>query len=443
MRIIDTDKEIAKQDFLNRRKKFFAQMQNDEIAMVFAATKKIKTNDVHYKFRQDNNFWYLTGFPEYNAIAVFFKTKDKEEYWLFCQEINHLQTIWDGKVIGCSKAKELYGVDKTFRLDEFKYGFNKLMNGSKTQSLIEEHEIEECRLNTFHGREILKDKWLDNKNFKLIDHLAIIHSLRLEKDAKEIEMLQQAVDLSVEAHIKAMQFSKPGVNEYEVAAILSHEFNRHNCEHAYLPIVAAGINANTLHYIANSSELEDGDLILIDSGAEYQNYASDITRTFPINGKFTKEQKIIYQLVLEMQETGFKAVKPGVAWNEIQDQIIRVLVEGLINLKILTGKVEDQLENGSYKQFYPHSFGHWLGLDVHDVGKYINGESFIKLREGMVLTVEPGVYISKDMAGVDNKWHNISIRIEDDVVVTKDGCDVLSKNLPKTIEDIENCCKRN
>ncbi|NQY41931.1 MAG: aminopeptidase P N-terminal domain-containing protein [Legionellales bacterium] len=450
---INLEQKIHQEQFQARREKFFSKMNTDEIAVIVSGTQKVRTNDVHYKFRQNNNFWYLTGFPECNAIVVFIKQNKKNKYWLFCQEIDELHSIWDGEVIGTNRAKKIYKPDRVFPILEFWYGYKKLLNPTEAPNMIDENDKKEIFSASPRGWDILDEHWLDNDSLglkRVEDVNEIIHSLRLIKDKLEIAMIQKAVDLSVKAHKKAMKFTcreicnSSDIYEYQVEATITHKFNSNNCDHAYSPIVAGGGNANTLHYIANNSKLIDGDLILIDAGAEYENYASDITRTFPVNGKFTLEQKNIYNLVLKMQETGLEMIKPGAIWQEIQDKIIKELVNGLIKLKILSGKVEEIIENKEYRKFYPHSFGHWLGLDVHDVGGYFSTSNKpIALVEGMVLTVEPGIYISENIAGVDKKWHNIAVRIEDDVVVTRDGCDVLSKKLPKSVSEIERWCDNN
>jgi Xaa-Pro aminopeptidase len=265
-----------------------------------------------------------------------------------------------------------------------------------------------------------------------------IHEMRLIKSPAEIALMRKAAEISAQAHIRAMQFCKPGVNEYQLEAEIMYEFQRNGARHpAYTSIVGGGANACILHYISNNEKVKDGELVLIDAGAEYNYYAADITRTFPANGRFSVEQRAIYELVLKSQLAAIKAVRPGAAWPSMQAAIVKVLTQGLIDLGILKGRLNDLIAKEAYFPFYMHKSGHWLGLDVHDAGRYKIDGKWRTLKPGMVLTVEPGIYISADIPGVHKRWHNIGVRIEDDVLVTAKGCDILSRDVPKSVADIE------
>lgn len=425
-----------------RRQELFAKMQINDVVVLFAHPVYYRSNDVNFHFRQNSDFWYLTGFPEQDAIAVLYKHVDGEEFWLFCQEQDPHLERWNGKIIGPVSAKNNYLATKTFTLADFNLGMKILLNPHALQqtNVTDGAQLRELFFSKHENGYItaltkLQADWGADCDINILDYRSLLTSQRMVKETAEINLIQQAVDISVGAHLQVMQNVCPNLYEYEVAAIFAYELQRRNCQHAYPSIVAGGENGCVLHYIINDSVLKDGDLLLIDAGSEYQNYASDITRTIPVNGTFSKEQALVYQVVLNAQETAIAAIKPGVAWQAIADLIVTELTTGLLELGLLTGTVVENIAQKNYLQFYPHSYGHMLGLDVHDSCKKMDAE--LLLEPGMVFTVEPGIYISRELTTVENRWHGIAVRIEDNVVVTDDGCKVLSAALPKEIAKIE------
>ncbi len=388
-----------KTEFLNRRVKLLQQIGEGNIGVISAAPEQLRNGDAHYPYRQDSFFYYVTGFSEPEAVAVFIPGRAEGEYILFNRPPDRAKEVWNGVRVGQENACLQYGADQAFSILEFE----KLLT-----------ELQEGR--------------------KLVDIKPMIAEMRLYKSEAEIAFMRRAAEISMQAHRRAMQVCRPGLMEYELEAELEYEFTRQGSRSpAYPSIVAGGKHACILHYTANDDELKEEEFVLIDAGCEYHYYASDITRTFPVNGHFTESQRIVYELVLKAQLSGIAEIKPGTPNPLIQETVIQVITEGLLGLGILQ-------ENGdtTYKDFYMHGAGHWLGLDVHDVGgyKYTNDEPRI-LEPGMTLTIEPGIYIAANSSGVDPRWWNIGIRIEDDVLVTNDGCEVLTAALPKTIKEIE------
>lgn len=430
---------INKQEFSRRRKALMGMMEPNSIAILPAAQEKPRSRDTEFLFRQDSDFYYLTGFDEPNAVLVLIPGRDHGECVLFCRERDREKEIWDGYRAGPEGAIEKYGADDAFPIDDI----DEILSG-----LIEGRQ----RMYYAMGKDPNFDKrvmeWVNRIRAKVragasppgefldLDHL--LHDMRLFKSAAEIRIMEESADISCGAHIRAMQACKPGLYEYQLEAEIKHECGMRGArEQAYNPIVGGGKNGCILHYVENSDKLKDGDLVLIDAGGEYEHYASDITRTFPVNGKFTKEQAAIYQIVLDAQDAAIEKVKPGNHWNEPHDASVETITAGLIGLGLIDGDLQDAIDRGAYKEFYMHRIGHWLGMDVHDVGDYRVGDEWRVLEPGMVMTVEPGIYISPDNEKVSKKWRGIGIRIEDDVLITKDGCQVLTEKAPKTIKDIE------
>lgn len=426
-------------NFAARRKRLMQWMGENSIAILPAASEKIRSRDVHYHFRQDSDFWYLTGFNEPQAVVVLIPGRKHGEFILFNREKDPLQETWHGKRLGQEAAMQQLGADDAFPITDIDDILPGLME-SKDRIYFELGVNPEFDQQILEWRNQLSNA--QNKSGarpgEMIDLKHHLHEMRLIKTQAEIQRIRFAANAAAKAHKALMLACRPGKNEQDMEAELQYHYALNGCRFAAYPsIVAAGDNANILHYIDNDAVLEDGDLLLTDAGCEYENYASDISRTIPINGRFSKEQAQLYDLVLKAQLAAIEMIKPGNHWNDIHDKAVEVITQGLIDLKILKGSLEANLAKETYKEFYMHKTGHWLGLDVHDVGDYqVHGQSRL-LEAGMVLTVEPGIYIAKSNTKVAQKWRGIGIRIEDDVAVTKNGYDVLSKAVPKEREQIE------
>nr|PZN78372.1 MAG: Xaa-Pro aminopeptidase [Pseudomonadota bacterium] len=429
---------MPKEEFARRRRQLMRLMGRDAIAIVPAAPIRHRNGDVEYPYRQDSDFFYLTGFPEPEAVAVLVPGREQAEYVLFVRERDPARETWDGKRAGPEGATRDYGADDAFPITDIDEILPGLMeNRTAVYYAMGVHPefdqrvvgwVNQLRAQAKHGRH-------PPHEFVALDH--ILHDMRLYKSRAELALMREAARIAAQAHIRAMRFCRPGVHEYEVMAELVHEFRRHNADPAYHPIVGGGANACILHYRENDQVLRDGDLLLIDAGCEYQCYASDITRTFPVNGRFTPEQRAVYEIVLEANLAAIAKVKPGNHWNEPHDAAVRVITQGLVKLGLLKGRVSALEREGAYRRFFMHRTGHWLGMDVHDVGDYKVGDEWRVLEPGMVLTIEPGIYIPAHLRGVPRRFRNIGIRIEDDVVVTRDGAEVLTSDVPKDPDEIE------
>lgn len=413
-------------------------MGDDSIAIIPTASEQIRNRDVLFPFRPDSDFYYLTGYPEPEAVAMLIPGRVKGEYVLFCRERDEKMEIWNGRRAGLEGAVEIYGADDAFPIEDL----DDILPG-----LLEDREMIYYTLGNdqnFDQRVVGWVKQVRDKvrtgvhapdEFISLNH--ILHDMRLYKSRQEIKAIRHAAKISSMAHKRAMQVCRPGMAEYQIEAELVHEFMLHGSRYpAYPPIVGGGENSCILHYTENSDELQDGDVLLIDAGAEYEGYASDITRTFPVNGCFSGEQRAIYDVVLAAQLAAIEQVRPGNHWNDPHDAAVEVITEGLLELGILKGRKRTLIRENAYGRYFMHRTGHWLGMDVHDVGDYKVEGDWRMLEPGMVLTVEPGLYFSP-VRGLARKWWDIGVRIEDDVLVTKDGHDVLSKELPKTADEIE------
>ncbi len=419
-----------------RRKQLQALMQQG-IAIIPSAPEVVRNGDAHYDYRHDSSLYYLTGFSEPEAVLVVIAGEMPQSI-LFCRDKNPEREVWDGFRYGPEAAHAHFGLDAAYSMATLDDKLLELMGNQATLYYPLGADVQwDARV--IRLREAVKAKARNGVRApsEIRDVREPLNEMRLFKDGHEQTLMQRAATISCEAHRRAMRFTRPGQFEYEVEAELLHEFCRHGARHpAYTSIVAGGVNGCTLHYVGNDARLNDGDLLLIDAGCEFAGYAADITRTFPVNGKFSAPQRDVYEVVLAAQAAAIDAVQPGRLWNAPHEAALRVLAQGFVDLKLCQGSVEGVLESESYKQFYMHRTGHWLGMDVHDVGEYKVADQWRPLQAGMVLTVEPGCYIRPSDKVPRALW-NIGIRIEDDVLVTAQGNAVLTQAAPKTISEIE------
>jgi Xaa-Pro aminopeptidase len=426
-------------EFKQRRKQLARRIKKKSVALIASASASVRNRDVEYPYRQDSDFHYLTGFDEPEAVAVFAPGRKQGEYILFCREFDREKAIWTGRHAGLEGARNAFGADEAFPIDELDKVLPGLLENRERVYFPIGHDPKIDR-QVFSAVNNVRAKVRTGVRapFEFVSLEHLLHEQRLIKTSHEIQLMQKAAEVSVRAHKRAMSVCKPGKYEYEIEAELLYEFTRHGMRApAYPCIVAGGHNACVLHYTENKDVLKDGDLLLIDAGAEYENYAADITRTFPINGRFSESQRLLYDLVLEAQLDAIEQVRAGNRWNAPHDAAVHTLTKGLVKLGLLEGRVSKLIKDEAYKKFYMHRTGHWLGMDVHDVGEYRSDGEWRSLEPGMVLTVEPGLYVAPDCHDVDPKWRGIGIRIEDDVLVTKDGCEILTAGLPKTVAEIE------
>ncbi|MGE8220367.1 MAG: aminopeptidase P N-terminal domain-containing protein [Stenotrophomonas acidaminiphila] len=429
---------IAAAEYAHRRRQLMEAAGDDAILVLPAAPERVRSNDTHYPYRQDSDFWYLCGFPEPEAVLVLIPGRRHGETILFCRERDPEREAWDGPREGQEGAVARYGMDDAYPIEDLDDILPGLLEG---RSRVYYHFgrdadfdlkligwVNRVRSQVRHGAQ-------PPHEFLELGHL--LHEQRLFKSPAEIALMQHAADISVRAHRAAMRIARAGIAEYELQAELEREFRRHDACPAYNSIVGAGANACVLHYRANNGGSGDGDLVLVDAGAEYRGYASDITRTFPVSGRFSREQRALHDLVLAAQAAALEQAQPGIAYEEGHLAAVEVLTEGLLRLGLLKGDLEENLIEGHYKRFYRHKTGHWLGLDVHDVGDYkLAGESRL-LEAGMVFTIEPGLYVSPDDTSVAPRWRGIGIRIEDDVLITAEGHRVLTGALERSADQIE------
>ncbi|MDE2599730.1 MAG: aminopeptidase P N-terminal domain-containing protein [Rhodocyclaceae bacterium] len=407
------------------------------IAIVPTAPEQTRNRDAHFPYRADSYALYLSGFTEPEAVVVLI-AGDKPQSLLFCRDKNEEREIWDGYRYGPAAAADAFGFDAAYSIGELDAKLIELMANQPALYYAIGHDAGwDARITQALNGVRAQARAGKRAPEAIRDIRALLDAQRLFKDDFEIALMRRAGEISGEAHKRAMRATKPGRYEYEIEAELLHEFRRQGCQApAYTSIVAGGKNACVLHYVENDQRLNDGDLLLIDAGGELDGYASDITRTFPVNGKFSGAQRDVYQLVLDAQAAAIAATVPGNTFHDPHDAAVKVLAQGMLDLKLLTGTLDEVLEQEGYKRFYMHRTGHWLGLDVHDAGEYKDGEDWKKLQPGMVLTVEPGCYI-RPADDVPAAFHNIGIRIEDDALVTADGCDIITQSTPKTIAEIE------
>ena len=426
--------------YAQRRARLLEKMQRG-IAIIPTAPEVARNGDTHYEYRYDSNFYYLSGFTEPEAVLVLVAGQDSHsqpQTILFCREKNPEREVWDGFRVGPDAAKERFGFDAAYSIAQLDEKLAELLGNQPALFYSVGHDAAwDQRILKLRGEVQAKARSGIRAPDEIHDVRMLLNEMRLFKDEHELAVMRRAAEISSQAHRRAMQFTRPGQFEYQVEAELLHEFCRHGARHpAYPSIVAGGANACVLHYVGNNAALRDGDLLLIDAGCELDGYASDITRTFPVNGCFSAAQKDIYEIVLAAQVAAIAVACPGNSWDAPHDAALRVLAQGFIDLKLCEGSVDTVLGSESYKRFYMHRTGHWLGMDVHDVGDYKVGENWRMLQPGMVFTVEPGCYI-RPADDVPQALWNIGVRIEDDVAITAQGSEVLTATAPKTVAEIE------
>lgn len=425
-------------EYQQRRIQLASSLQQNSVAIIPAAREVYRNGDAHYRFRQDSSFYYLTGFHEPDAVLII-QSGRTDDSILFTRPNNPAQEQWTGKRLGITHACYMLGVAQALAIDVFDEQLPELLaNLEAVYYAFGTYPEYEEKLHATIARLKSGVRRGIKAPGAVLDLTPILSEMRLFKSENEMALMRQAAEISVAAHRRAMQVCRQVQWEYELEAEILYEFTRRGSRSpAYDCIVGSGERACILHYTANNGRLKSGDLVLIDAGAEYHNYAADITRTFPVNGQFTPAQRDIYQLVLSAQQAGIACIKPGISWDSIQKTMLKILTAGLVDLGILQGDVDILLSEEAYKPYYMHNSGHWLGLDVHDAGYYKVNQMWRTLQPGMVLTVEPGLYLSDDIPDLDPYWHNIGVRIEDDILVTEDGYENLTAALPKTIQDIE------
>jgi Xaa-Pro aminopeptidase len=429
---------IKPAEFARRRRQLMRMADDDAILILPASPERVRSHDTHYPYRQDSDFWYLSGFPEPEAVLVLVPGRAHGEVLMFCRERDPEREAWDGPRAGPEGAVDEHGMDDAYPIADLDEILPGLLEG---RSRVYYHFgrdtefdlkligwVNRVRSQVRHGAQ-------PPHEFLELGHL--LHELRLFKSAAELKLMRRSAAIACEAQLAAMRATRPGGHEYEVEAALQHTWRRHDAVAAYEPIVGAGANACVLHYRANKAPLADGDLLLCDAGAEYAGYASDITRTWPVNGRYSKEQRALYDIVLDAQHAALEQAAPGRPWILGHEAAVEVLAEGLLLLGLLKGSLKSALQSGAYRRFYMHKTGHWIGLDVHDVGEYKVAGEYRELEPGMVFTIEPGLYIPPGSKGVPAKYQGIGIRIEDDVAITKTGHEVLTDAVPKDADAVE------
>jgi len=428
---------MKKTEFQRRRRQLMKMIGDDGVAIVCSAPVRIRSRDTEHRYRQDSDFYYLTGFPEPDAVAVLAPGRDNGDYLLFCRERDSERERWDGYRAGPDGAIAEYDAADAFPIDDI----DDILPG-----IMESRRCVFYTMGAYADFDARITEWVKSlrrqgssgaqtpHEFIALDHL--LHDMRLYKSRAEVAAMRRAARVATDGHLAVMRETGPGRYEFELEAALIHAFRGNNACHAYSPIVGGGANSCVLHYVDNSQPLQDGDLVLIDAGCELDFYASDITRTLPVNGRYSPEQRAVYDIVLEAQLAAIDKVRPGNHWNDPHDAAVKVITRGLKKLGLLDGTLPRLIKDGAYREYFMHRTGHWLGIDVHDVGDYKVGDEWRQLESGMVMTVEPGIYLSPSRK-LPARFRNIGVRIEDDVAVTSSGHDVLSKHLPKEADEIE------
>ncbi len=430
---------MNRQEFLRRRRQLFKRMAEGSVAIVPAAPHQLRNRDVEYPYHPEADFYYLTGFSEPDAVLVMRKVGRKRESILFCRERDPKIEQWSGEHLGTERALTVLRLTAAWPIDAWQERLEELLLGSGQLylNLGEESELEQGilrQLKRFRQRN--RAGVVFPQVVQALDPL--LHEMRLIKSPAELQVMRKASTITAQAHCHAMLQCRAGMKEQQLEGEILHSFAMQGSRTvAYDSIVAGGNNACTLHYVRNEDRLKEGDLVLIDAGAEWDGYAADITRTFPVSGSFTPPQRQLYEVVLAAQQAAFRQIRPGKRWDAPHRAAVRAITKGLLALKILKGDLGTLIKEERYKPFYMHQTGHWLGMDVHDVGQYKVGGKWRLLEPGMVMTVEPGLYIPQGMKGVARKWQGIGIRIEDDVVVTETGCEVMTAAAPKQVAEVE------
>ena len=428
---------MNKKVYAQHRKQLMRMMHENSVAILPSAPTLIRNRDVEHGFRQDSDFRYLSGFDEPESVVVLIPNRKQGEFVLFCRERDPKKETWDGRRYGPEGAVEHFMVDEAYPIGDLEDVLPELMEGKESiyYSIGLNPEFDQ------HVLKCVNDLRTQSRRgarapYEFVSLEYLLHDMRLYKGREELSAMRKAAKISVQAHINAMEVCYPGLNECELEAEFLYTFKSNNAGWAYSSIVGGGENACILHYTENNAVLNNHELVLIDAGAEYNGYAADITRTFPTNGKFTVPQKEIYEVVLAAQDAAFAKVKPGNHWNDPHNAAVKALTKGMVEIGLLKGNVKKLIKDGKYMKYYMHRTGHWLGMDVHDVGDYKVDDKWRLLEKGMVLTVEPGLYIPAGSRGA-KRWWDIGVRIEDDLAVTKDGYELLTKGLPRTVEEIE------
>ncbi len=430
---------ITNKEYAARRKELMAIMHPNSIAILCAAPEKIRSRDTHYPYKQNVNLSYLCGFPEPQSVLVLIPGREQGEMVLFCRDKDPLRETWDGYRQGPEGAVANFDADDAFPISDIDDILPNLIEGKDRlyYAIGKDQEFDRQLMEWINQvRSQRGNGALPPGEFVDLDHF--VNEMRLIKTSEEIKIMRKAAKISADAHCRAMQVTRPDMFEYQLQAEIEHEFmTRGAVGAAYSSIVGGGKNGCILHYVENKDVLSDGDLVLIDAGCEFQNYAADITRTFPVNGKFSKEQAAVYDIVLQAQANAIEVIGPGIEYNKTNEATIRTITQGLVDLGILQGDVDELIASEAHREFYMHGAGHWLGMDVHDVGDYKIEGQWRVYEPGMVVTIEPGIYIAPGNPNVDKKWHGIAVRIEDDIVVTKTGNENLTDSVPKNRHEIE------
>jgi Xaa-Pro aminopeptidase len=424
--------------FEERRKRVRDAMGPDAIAIFRGTSMVSRSRDTEYPFRQDSDFWYLTGFDHPNAIALL-RTDGGPEYSLFVEPRNPELETWTGYRPGVEGAREVYGADKAFPEAEFLNQLPDIVRQSKRIYHVLGHasEIDRAITNALEGLR-LRSRAVDAPADTIVDPRSIVHEMRLYKEPAELDIMRRASAISREAHEACARLAQGGTYEYEVEAVIEYTFRRLGARGpSYTTIVGGGNNATVLHYVTNSEKLQDHEMMLVDAGCELEGYASDVTRTYPIGGSFSAAGRAIYDVVLAAQRAGIEQCAPGKTLADVHAASVRTIVEGLVDLKLLSGEVDDVIEKEAYRRFYMHKTSHWLGLDVHDVGNYGMDGNHRPLEPGMVFTVEPGIYLAADDEDTHAEFRGIGVRIEDDIAITEDGCENLTEAIATDPEDVE------
>ena len=430
---------ITNKEYAVRRSDLMNMMGPNTIAVVTSAPERIRSRDTYHRYKQDTTLTYLSGFPEAESVLVLIPNRDQGEFILFCREKDKVRETWDGFLNGPDGARKRYAADDAFPISDLDDILPGMLEGKDKvyYGLGKYDDFDKRLMQWVKGIRNQRGRGSSPPGeFVDLDHF--VNEMRLIKSSSEIKLMRRAGAISASAHRRAMSASKPGMYEDDFQAEIEHEFmiRRASCP-AYSTIGGGGGNGCILHYIDNKDKLLDGDLVLIDAGCEYRNYAGDITRTFPVNGRFTSAQAAIYDLVLSAQSQAIAVLAPGISYDRADKIIIRTITQGLIDLGILQGELEELIDTEAHRQFYMHNYGHWLGMDVHDVGDYKIDKTWREYESGMVLTVEPGIYISASNMEVQEKWRGLAVRIEDNLLITKTGCEQLTSDVPKTREEIE------